>query len=125
SLPDVSEDDQVIVLCHELKLDLEAYLRTRPQAPQTLAELIAFNRRHAEAELVHFGQQLFERADQTGGLAAPEYVAARLACLRAGRDGIDDLLREHQLDALVMPGYPPAWAIDLVNGDHVAGGSST
>ncbi|TDW70219.1 amidase [Kribbella pratensis] len=120
------DEDQLQVLSHELKVDLAAYLATRvPGGPRTLDDLIAFNRDHADVELQWFGQELFERAATTDGLSSPVYVAARLTALRAGRDGIDDLLRENQLDALVSPSYSPAWAIDLVNGDHVLGGSSS
>lgn len=126
SLPSPGEEDLLTVLCHELKVDLEAYLATRkPGGPRTLADLIAFNRDHADVELRYFGQELFELAENSDGLDAPQYVAARLAALRVGRDGIDGLLRAHRLDALVMPSYPPAWSIDLVNGDHVLGSSST
>ena len=39
--------------------------------------------------------------------------------------GIDRLLAEHNLDALVAPTTSPAWTIDLVNGDHYIGGSSS
>ena len=49
-------------------------------------------------------------------------------CLGAGRDdGIDAVLREHELDALVTPSYAPAIPIDLVNAEmhhgalHAAG----
>ena len=120
------DEDQLQVLSHELKVDLAAYLATRvPGGPRTLDDLIAFNKDHADVELQWFGQELFERAATTDGLSSPVYVAARLTALRAGRDGIDDLLRENQLDALVSPSYSPAWAIDLVNGDHVLGGSSS
>ena len=120
------DEDQLQVLSHELKVDLAAYLATRvPGGPRTLDDLIAFNKEHADVELQWFGQELFERAATTDGLSSPVYVAARLTALRAGRDGIDDLLRDNQLDALVSPSYSPAWAIDLVNGDHVLGGSSS
>jgi len=124
SLPAPGEDDQLVVLRHELKVDMAAYLATR-SGPRSLADLIAFNRAHADKELQYFGQELFEEAEETDGLESPAYVAARLAGLRTGRDGIDNLLREHQLDALVTPAYSPAWTIDLVNGDHVLGSSST
>ena len=107
-------------------MDLAAYLGTRaPGGPKTLDDLIAFNNDHADQELQWFGQELFERAAATEGLDSPVYVAARLTALRAGRDGIDNLLREHDLDALVSPSYSPAWTIDLVNGDHVLGSSSS
>ena len=120
------EEDQLNVLAHELKVGLAAYLATRVEGgPRTLADLIAFNKEHADVELRYFGQELFERAEATDGLDSPVYVASRLAALRAGRDGIDGLLREHQLDALVTPSYSPAWTIDLINGDHVLGSSSS
>ncbi|GAA1572343.1 amidase [Kribbella hippodromi] len=120
------DEDQLQVLAHELKVDLEAYLATRaPGGPRTLDELIAFNNDHADVELRWFGQELFERAAATEGLSSPVYVAARLTALRAGRDGIDNLLRDNQLDAIVSPAYSPAWSIDLVNGDHVLGSSSS
>jgi amidase len=121
-----SEDDQLAILAHEMKVDLAAYLATRrPGGPRTLADVIAFNKAHADVELRYFGQELFERSEATVGLESATYVAARLSALRAGRDGIDNLLRDHQLDALVTPSYSPAWAIDLINGDHVLGSSSS
>ncbi|TDO66615.1 amidase [Kribbella sp. VKM Ac-2571] len=120
------DEDQLQVLAHELKVDMASYLATRvPGGPQTLDDLIAFNKKHADQELRWFGQELFERAAATEGLSSPVYVAARLTALRAGRDGIDNLLRDNQLDALVSPAYSPAWTIDLVNGDHVLGSSSS
>jgi amidase len=124
TLPDTEREDELNVLYYELKVDLAAYLATRdPAAPKTLADVIAYNAAHADRELEHFGQELLERSEATEGLEAPEYLAARLACLTAGKRGIDDALRLHELDALVMPGYPPAWTIDLVNGDQVNGGN--
>ncbi|WP_427885312.1 amidase [Kribbella sp. GL6] len=120
------DEDQLHILAHELKGDLAAYLATRaPGGPRDLDDLIAFNNKHADQELQWFGQELFERAAGTDGLDSPVYVAARLTALRAGRDGIDNLLRDNQLDALVSPSYQPAWTIDLVNGDHVMGSSSS
>ncbi|MFK4088531.1 amidase [Kribbella sp. NPDC020789] len=120
------EEDQLNVLAHEMKVDMAAYLATRaPGGPKTLDDLIAFNRAHADVELQWFGQELFERSAATEGLDAPAYVASRLTALAAGRDGIDNLLRDNQLDALVSPSYSPAWSIDLVNGDNVLGGSSS
>jgi len=121
-----SEEDQLAILSYEMKVDLAAYLATRhPGGPRTVADVIAFNNAHADTELRYFGQELFERSERTDGLESATYIAARLSALRAGRDGIDNLLRDHQLDALVTPSYSPAWAIDLINGDHVLGSSST
>jgi Asp-tRNA(Asn)/Glu-tRNA(Gln) amidotransferase A subunit family amidase len=47
-------------------------------------------------------------------------------CRRMSRiDGIDKVLAEHRLDAIIAPtdGTPP-WAIDLLVGDHIIGGAS-
>jgi amidase len=40
----------------------------------------------------------------------------------AGPEGTDRLLRENDVVALVGPTMPPAWPIDAVNGDQIAGG---
>jgi len=42
----------------------------------------------------------------------------------AGARGIDRLLGEHKLVALVAPTTGPAWSIDLVNGDRPVGSAS-
>jgi amidase len=51
----------------------------------------------------------------------------RLArCRRLARDeGLEKVFTEHRLDALLAPTGAPAWPIDLVNGDHYLGGSSS
>ncbi len=118
---------ELTVLLYEFKTDLNAYLATLgPEAQaHTLEELIAFNRAHAEQEMPYFGQELFELAQQKGPLSDQEYLDARAECLRLARDeGIDAVMRQHNLDALCMPTAEPAWKIDLVDGDHSMGGAS-
>ena len=118
---------ELTVLLYEFKADLNAYLATLgPEAQaHTLEELIAFNRAHAEQELPYFGQELFELAQQKGPLTEQEYLDARAECLRLARDeGIDAVMRQHNLDALCMPTAEPAWKIDLIDGDHSMGGAS-
>jgi amidase len=125
---DALGDAEQTVLLTELKADLAAYLRTTPPSVQarTLADLIAFNRAHADRELGLFGQELFEKAQATRGLDDPAYLAARAASLRlAGVEGIDRMLAEGRLDALVAPTAGPAWVVDTVNGDHASGQAST
>ena len=130
-LPSIDElresDAEMTVLFTEFKVGLEAYLATRgPGAPRTLADLVAFNEANADRELTHFGQDRFEQALATNGLEDPAYVTALASCRRLGRThGIDAALGSHNLDALVMPAYPPAWKIDLVNGDQPGGSCST
>jgi amidase len=116
---------EIIVLLYEFKRDLNAYLATRTGVPiRTLAEAIAFNEANAERELKWFGQELFELAE-ADLFSEAEYLAA-LARERqiGGALGIDAVLVEHDLDALVAPTGSPSWPIDLVNGDHFLGASS-
>ncbi|GAA2759282.1 amidase [Actinopolymorpha rutila] len=127
SIDEIRESDaELTVLTTEFRADLESYLTTRrPDGPRTLAELVAFNNDHADRELTYFGQDRFERALATRGLCDPVYVEALRTCRRLGRThGIDAALGAGRLDALVMPTYPPAWKIDLVNGDQLPGACS-
>ncbi len=120
-------DAEFTVLLYEFKHDLNAYLATRTGVPiRTLADAIAFNNDHADEELKWFGQETFIRAQEKGGLDEQEYRDALEKSKRmAGPEGIDALIAEHQLDAIICPTDSPSWAIDLVNGDHFLGGSST
>jgi len=125
---DAIGDAELIVLLTELKADLNAYLATTPAsvATRTLADLIAFNRAHADRELGLFGQELFDKAEATTGLGDAGYQAARALSLRlAGTEGIDALLAHDKVDALVAPTAGPAWVVDTVNGDHSTGQTST
>jgi amidase len=118
--------NELTVLLAELKVDMNAYLATLPPAvrTRTLADLIAFNRAHADEELALFGQELFERAEATSGLD-DAYRTARETSLRmAGAEGIDKLLRDNNVIALIGPTMPPAWPIDAVNGDQISGGGA-
>ena len=120
-------DDELAVLMSELKADLNAYLATTPPQvkTRTLADLIAFNRANPR-ETVLFGQELFEKAQATKGLDDLAYLNARASSLRAaGAEGIDKLLADNRLDALIAPSYGAAYRIDVVGGDHDQGQSSS
>ena len=128
-------DDKVIgknenvVLSTELKADMAKYLRGSP-APirvRTLADLIAFDRVHERQELGLFGQEYFEDAEKTKGLDDPAYKKARaVSFAAAGPSGIDRLLKQNRVIALVGPTAGPAWKIDVVNKDqYTDGGAGT
>jgi hypothetical protein len=69
-----------------------------------LADLIAFNNAHCTEELVYYGQEIFEAAQQTSGYPTnPMYVTARTHARRAARAGIDNAIRSLNLDAIVAP----------------------
>ncbi|QXQ05330.1 amidase [Sphingosinicellaceae bacterium] len=116
------------VLMTELKADLNGYLAsTNPERVRTrsLADLIAFDKAHAAQEMPLFGQELFETAEKTKGLADPAYLKAVADAHRlAGPEGIDKLLADNKVSVLVAPTLGPSWLIDPVLKDNFAGGGA-
>jgi amidase len=99
---------EFIVLLYEFKHDIELYLAgLRHTSMRTLGDLIQFNIEHCEQEMKYFGQELFELAEATGGnLVDPVYLEARALGLQLARDeGIDRVMREHNLDVVLSPSY--------------------
>ena len=121
------DDSELEVLLYEFKADLNSYLANRPSAPvHSLKELIDFNEKNRDREMPYFGQELFTRAEAKGPLTSKAYRAALQKNHRLSRaQGIDLVMRKHNLDALLAPTGGPAWPTDLLNGDHFTGGYST
>jgi amidase len=116
------------VLLYEFKADLNKYLAgLGPSTPvKRLEEIIAFNEAHHDLELKYFGQERMLAAQEKGPLTEQEYLESLEKATRfAGPEGIDAIMNEHRLDALAAPTGSPPWPIDLVNGDHYMGGSSS
>ncbi len=116
------------VLLYEFKSGLNAYLRRLPPSfpVRSLAALIRFNEAHRDREMPLFDQELLRQAEAKGPLTDKAYTEARAACLKATRsNGIDAVLGQHKLDALVALTSGPAWLIDPVNGDSDTGGCSS
>nr|WP_297085600.1 amidase family protein [uncultured Draconibacterium sp.] len=115
------------VLLYEFKADLNNYLQQHTSAPKkSLEELIEFNKANADKEMPWFGQEIFEAAQAKGDLSSADYQKALEESKRfAGSEGIDALMDEHRLDALIAPTNGPSWVIDWVNGDSFTGGSSS
>lgn len=111
------------VLMYELRVEMDKYLTTRPGTggPRSLADLVAFNRDNAAAEMRWFGQDLFEQALTTTDAKAYEKNLATLRRLTRA-EGIDKLLADNKVTFLVAPTTGPAWSTDLVNGDNFGGG---
>ncbi|MGB3723928.1 MAG: amidase [Pacificimonas sp.] len=118
-------DQGYTVLLTEFKDGVNHYLASTPEAVTTrsLTDLIAYNAA-SERELSVFDQSIFEKAEATS-IDDPEYVAARDAVVAwSGKDGIDRLLAEHDVVALVGPTTAPAFLIDVVFGDSWHGGGA-
>lgn len=115
------------VLLYEFKDGLEKYFAGLGDKAlvKTMQELIDFNKKDS-IELRYFDQRLLEMAAAKGDLQTKEYQDALATMLKATREnGIDKLLKENNLDALMAPTGSPAWKTDLINGDHYIGGSSS
>ena len=122
------DDPELEVLLYEFKADLNAYLaELGPSASvHTLADLISYNEKHRKQEMPYFGQELFEEAENKGPLTDKAYRDALALCRRLSRkEGLDPVFAKHRLDAIVAPTGSPPWTIDLINGDHFLGASST
>ncbi len=126
---------EFVVLLFDFQIDLKNYLATRsgvPLAGGDIAAAIAFNNAHAAQELQFFGQEIFEltatfstdpNAVQPGfGMSYNDALAADR--LFGATEGIDQLLTQNNLHAIVAPTDNPAWPTDLINGDHFVIGTS-
>ena len=116
---------ELVVLLYELKADLNAYLTNRPGAPASLKDIIEFNESNRDKEMPYFGQDLFIKAEAKGPLSEKEYTDALDANHRLSRqEGIDAVMDQFHLDAIMAPTAGPAWLTDWADGDHDLGGSS-
>ena len=108
------------VLEYEFKDGLNTYLAGTPETvkTRTLKQLIAFNAENADIELALFDQSIFESSEARGPLTDQNYIDARDEIVRAaGKDGIDRLMTQYNVDGLVSPSGPLAPRFDPVNGD--------
>jgi amidase len=121
------EDASFDVLLYEFKDGLNKYLGGLGENTpvKNLKELIDFNKSDT-VELKYFDQKILEMAEKKGNLQSAEYRKALALMQKATReDGIDKVMNENKLDAIVAPTGSPAWKTDLILGDHFVGGSSS
>jgi amidase len=125
-----SGGSEFTVLLNDFKHDLNVYFSTRvgvPLAGKTLTDAIAFNVAHADQEMPFFGQEIFELADTfSGDLNDPTYLAALARDRFIGAtEGIDQILQQNNVMAIVAETDTPAWPTDLINSDHFVFGTSS
>jgi amidase len=119
-----SEDLQIpkaIVLLCELKDAMRDYLRQRgsDEPHRSLADLIRFNEENADLEMKWFGQEFFTTAESTSGRETPDYRPALERCRTLTRTmGLDRVLGELRLDAIVSLAANLPFTSDLLTGDH-------
>ncbi len=111
-------DVEFEVLLYEFKADLEKYLVERNAPYKTLADLIKFNEENAAKEMPYFKQEIFELAAKKGNLQTRAYrLALQKSKSLSQAQGIDAVMNQNKLDAIVAPSNSPVWTTDLVNGD--------
>ena len=111
------------LLLIEFKHELNAYLAKSAKAvtTRTLADVMSFNE-GSERELAIFDQSLFVQAEAKSAYD-DEYKEIKEFLRVATQDeGIDQLLKEYNVDAIMMPSQTPAFLIDPVYGDSFPGG---
>ena len=115
------------IMLFEYKDGLNKYFKSLGKnAPiKSLDELIAFNKADS-IELRYFNQRYLEQAREKGDLNSKEYKQALDSMMKGSReDGIDKVMNEHKLDAIIAPTGSPAWKSDLINGDSFQIGTSS
>src|SRR6184192_1330002 len=97
-------DDEFTALLYEFRAQIADYLATLTHTNmRTLADLIAFDIAHCPAEMIYYGQEIFELAEQFIGYPNdPTYVAARTHATSTAQAGIDAVIASG-VDAIVAP----------------------
>ncbi|RMG57580.1 MAG: amidase [Bacteroidetes bacterium] len=121
-LPPRTNAASYTVMLYEFREGLEDYFAAAGM-PAELEALKAFNLADT-VEMAFFDQDLVEMA-----MEAEDEVAYREALENARRmsqeEGVDRVMDEHQLDAIIAPTGGPAWKTDHVNGDNFSISSSS
>lgn len=121
--------DELQVMLWELKPGVADYIEgyVDPSFPiRTLADVVAFNEAHPDEELLWFGQEFLIASVEKSDLSDPEYAATVVRTQQRGREnGIDAVLVNYEVDAIISPTGQPAWKIDLITGDNWKGASSS
>ncbi|KAI4968775.1 hypothetical protein ZWY2020_046105 [Hordeum vulgare] len=102
-LDDISSNEGIAMQA-EFKLSINAYLADLVYSPvRSLADIIAFNNKHpVEERMKDFGQDDLIAAQNTTGIGPVERVAIR-RLKELSANGLQKLMKERQLDAIVTP----------------------
>lgn len=122
-----ADQNSLEVMLYEYKDGLNKYFASLgPDAPiKNLEELIEFNKNDS-IELKYYNQLYLEMAQAKGDLNSPQYKQALADMMAQTRTrGIDKVMDENRLDAIVAPTGTPAWKTDLINGDSYSFGTSS
>lgn len=115
------------VLLFEFKDGLDKYFASLGEnAPVKSMQHLAELTRADSIETALVDRDLIFQAAEKAGLDSEEYQNALERMLKFSREeGIDKVMKEHNLDAIISPTGSPAWTSDLVNGDNYSISSSS
>ena len=108
------------VMLYEYKEGLNKYFSSLGEdAPvKNLEELIKLNVQDS-FELKYFNQAYLKMAQEKSGLDSEEYLNALSSLKKMSQKlGIDRIMNEYNLDAIIAATGSPAWTTDLINGDN-------
>lgn len=111
-------DAEFEVMQYEFKDGLNRYLAGANARVKSLEEVIAFNKANESKAMPYFKQELLESSQKKEGLDNPAYKQAVQKSHAGTRKIIDDLFKQHQLDALAGLTMGPACSIDMIYGDR-------
>lgn len=119
--------DSYQVLLYEFKDGLNKYFASLGENAKvrSLEHLIELTMADSVA-MHYFDHSILVQSQEKGDLNTKEYTEARAKMLLNIREkGIDRVMDENNLDAIIAPTGGPAWKTDLVNGDNFGTGSSS
>uniref|UniRef100_A0A453A9W9 Amidase domain-containing protein n=1 Tax=Aegilops tauschii subsp. strangulata TaxID=200361 RepID=A0A453A9W9_AEGTS len=104
ALLDEIGSNEAIAMQAEFKLSINTYLADLVHSPvHSLADIIAFNKAHpVEERLKDFGQPDLIAAESTNGIGPVERAAIR-RLKELNSNGLEKMMKEHQLDVIVAP----------------------
>src|SRR5262249_14723125 len=136
-----SADGEFFVLLYDFKFDVAKYFATRigvAVAGGSLQTAIDFDNSHCDVEMPYLNQDIFDLAETMNpdpNFVDPRFTSAQfpngmsyndalMIDHNAGANGIDAAISQFGLDAVVSATDNPAWATDLIYGDHFIFGTS-
>lgn len=106
------------VLQYEFKEGLNNYLSTANAKVKSLKEVIDFNKANEDKAMPYFKQETLESSNKKQGLKDKKYTDALNKSHIGSKKILDDVIKQHQLDAICGLTMGPACSIDTIYGDR-------
>ena len=111
-------DAEFDLMKYEFKDGLNKYLSTANANVKTLSDVIAFNKANEDKAMPFFKQETLEASDKKEGLDSKGYKETFEKCHTTSKRIIDEVIKQHRLDAICGLTMGPACSIDMIYGDR-------